>query len=244
LGSRLGSPTLVVCLDAECGNYEQLWCTTSLRGNLIGSLRVDVLSEGVHSGTASGIVPSSFRVLRELLARVEDAGSGAIWSRNCTRRIPPDRRAQARAAAAVLGDSVFSKFPLVPGMRAMSNDPFELLLNNNWRPTLSVTGADGLPAFRSAGNVLRPYTSLKLSFRLPPTLAPAAAGAALQRVLERDPPTAFGVSFTVDSAMEAGTPRPSPPGSSGPCSPPRRPSSAATPCTWARAAAIRSWNAG
>jgi acetylornithine deacetylase/succinyl-diaminopimelate desuccinylase-like protein len=201
LGSRLGSPTLVVCLDAECGNYEQLWCTTSLRGNLIGSLRVDVLSEGVHSGTASGIVPSSFRVLRELLARVEDAGSGAILVEELHAPIPPDRRAQARAAAAVLGDSVFSKFPLVPGMRAVSNDPFELLLNNNWRPTLSVTGADGLPAFRSAGNVLRPYTSLKLSFRLPPTLAPAAAGAALQRVLERDPPYGVRVSFTVDSAM-------------------------------------------
>ena len=105
------------------------------------------------------------------------------------------------AAAAVLGDSVFSKFPLVPGMRAVSNDPFELLLNNNWRPTLSVTGADGLPAFRSAGNVLRPSTSLKLSFRLPPTLAPAAAGAALQRALERDPPYGARVSFTVDSAM-------------------------------------------
>ena len=201
LGSRLGSPTLVVCLDAECGNYEQLWCTTSLRGNLIGSLRVDVLAEGVHSGTASGVVPSSFRLLRELLARVEDAGSGAILVEELHAPIPPDRRAQARAAAAVLGDSVFSKFPLMPGMRAVSNDPFELLLNNHWRPTLSVTGADGLPAFRSAGNVLRPYTSLKLSFRLPPTLAPAAAGEALKRALERDPPYGARVSFTVDSAM-------------------------------------------
>ncbi len=171
-------PTLVVCLDAECGNYEQLWCTTSLRGNLIGSLRVEVLAEGVHSGTASGIVPSSFRVLRELLARVEDAASGAILIEELNAPIPPDRRAQAKAAAAVLGDSVYAKFPLMPGMRPVSNDPFELLLNNNWRPTLSVTGADGLPAFRSAGNVLRPQTTLKLSFRLPPTLAPADGVAA------------------------------------------------------------------
>jgi acetylornithine deacetylase/succinyl-diaminopimelate desuccinylase-like protein len=201
LGDRLGQPTLVVCLDAECGNYDQLWCTTSLRGNLIGSLRVDVLAEGVHSGTASGVVPSSFRILRELLARVEDATSGAILIEELNTSIPPDRLAQAKAAAAVLGDSVFSKFPLMPGMRPVSNDPFELLLNNNWRPTLSVTGADGLPAFRSAGNVLRPQTTLKLSFRLPPALAPAAAAAAITRTLERDPPYGARVSFRIESAM-------------------------------------------
>jgi acetylornithine deacetylase/succinyl-diaminopimelate desuccinylase-like protein len=201
LGPRLGHPTLVVCLDAECGNYDQLWCTTSLRGNLIGSLRVDVLAEGVHSGTASGVVPSSFRILRELLARVEDATSGAILVEELNAPIPPDRLAQAKGAAAVLGESVYAKFPLIPGMRPVSNDPFELLLNNNWRPTLSVTGADGLPAFRSAGNVLRPQTTLKLSFRLPPTLAPATAAAAIQRTLERDPPYGARVSFTVESAM-------------------------------------------
>jgi acetylornithine deacetylase/succinyl-diaminopimelate desuccinylase-like protein len=201
LGSRLGSPSLVVCLDAECGNYEQLWCTTSLRGNLIGSLRVDVLTEGVHSGTASGIVPSSFRVLRELLARVEDASSGAVLVDELNAPIPPDRLVQARAAAAVLGETVHAKFPVVPGMRPVSDDPYELLLNNNWRPTLSITGADGLPVFRSAGNVLRPYTALKLSFRLPPTLAPAIAATAIQQALERDPPYGSRVSFAVDSAM-------------------------------------------
>jgi acetylornithine deacetylase/succinyl-diaminopimelate desuccinylase-like protein len=201
LGDRLGRPTLVVCLDAECGNYEQLWCTTSLRGNLIGSLRVDVLAEGVHSGTASGVVPSSFRILRELLARVEDATSGAILIEELNTSIPADRLAQAAAAAAVLGESVYAKFPLMPGMRPVSNDPFELLLNNNWRPTLSVTGADGLPAFRSAGNVLRPQTTLKLSFRLPPTLAPATAASAIQRTLERDPPYGARVLFKVESAM-------------------------------------------
>jgi acetylornithine deacetylase/succinyl-diaminopimelate desuccinylase-like protein len=201
LGAQLGSPTLVVCLDAECGNYEQLWCTTSLRGNLIGSLRVDVLAEGVHSGTASGVVPSSFRILRELLARVEDAASGAILLEELNTPIPPDRRAQARAAAAVLGDTVFAKFPFLPGMRPVSNDPFELLLNNNWRPTLSVTGVDGIPALRSAGNVLRPQTTLKLSFRLSPTMDPDVAAVAIKSALEAEPPYGARVSFTVESAM-------------------------------------------
>jgi acetylornithine deacetylase/succinyl-diaminopimelate desuccinylase-like protein len=201
LGARLGQPTLVVCLDAECGNYEQLWCTTSLRGNLVGTLRVDVLREGVHSGTASGIVPSSFRIVRELLARVEDLHSGAILVEELNTPIPADRRAQAEAAAAVLGATVHTKFPLVPGMQTLSNDPLELLLNNTWRPTLSVTGADGLPAYRSAGNVLRPYTGLKLSFRLTPTMDPAVASAALKRALESDPPYGARVTFQVDSAM-------------------------------------------
>ena len=201
LGARLGRPTLVVCLDAECGNYDQLWCTTSLRGNLIGTLRVDVMDQGVHSGTASGIVPSSFRVLRELLSRVEDENSGAILVEDLNTAIPEDRLAQARKTAAVLGDTVCDKFPLVTGMRAVSNDPFELLLNNTWRPTLSVTGVDGVPAFGSAGSVLRPYTSLKLSFRLTPTMVPARAADAIKRALERDPPYGARVRFTVESAM-------------------------------------------
>jgi acetylornithine deacetylase/succinyl-diaminopimelate desuccinylase-like protein len=201
LGDRIGSPTLVVCLDAECGNYEQLWATTSLRGNLIATLQAEVLTEGVHSGTASGVVPSSFRVLREILARVEDASSGAILIEDLNVPIPPDRRTQARAAADVLGTSVFEKFPMPPGMRPVSNDPYELLLNNTWRPTLSVTGADGLPATRSAGNVLRPATTLKLSFRLPPTMDAVKASNAVRGALERDPPYGSRVTVKIESAM-------------------------------------------
>jgi acetylornithine deacetylase/succinyl-diaminopimelate desuccinylase-like protein len=201
LGGRIGSPTLVVCLDAECGNYEQLWATTSLRGNLIASLQVEVLTEGVHSGTASGVVPSSFRVLRELLARAEDAPSGAILIEELNVAIPPDRRAQARAAADVLGTSVYEKFPMPPGMRPVSNDPYELLLNNTWRPTLSVTGADGLPPSRTAGNVLRPSTTLKLSFRLPPTMDAKKAAEAVRSTFDRDPPYGARVTVKIESAM-------------------------------------------
>jgi acetylornithine deacetylase/succinyl-diaminopimelate desuccinylase-like protein len=127
--------------------------------------------------------------------------SGAILVDELNTPIPADRRVQAEAAAAVLGETVAAKFPLLPGMHAMSNDPLELLLNNTWRPTLSVTGAEGLPAFQSAGNVLRPYTSLKLSFRLTPTMNPAVAAEAVKRALEADPPYGAKVSFKVESAM-------------------------------------------
>jgi acetylornithine deacetylase/succinyl-diaminopimelate desuccinylase-like protein len=155
----------------------------------------------VHSGTASGVVPSSFRVLRELLARAEDASSGAILIEELNVAIPPDRRAQARAAAEVLGTSVYEKFPMPPGMRPVSNDPYELLLNNTWRPTLSVTGADGLPPSRTAGNVLRPATTLKLSFRLPPTMDAKKAADAVRSTLDRDPPYGSRVTVKIESAM-------------------------------------------
>jgi acetylornithine deacetylase/succinyl-diaminopimelate desuccinylase-like protein len=200
LADRIGEPSLVVCLDAECGNYDQFWCTTSLRGNLVGTLRVEVLKEGVHSGMASGIVPSSFRIARRLLERVENAESGklidALWH-----KIPDDRLQQARAAARTLGKSVDGKMPFHGSTRSMSDDPYELLLSSTWRPTLSVTGAEGLPSLQNAGNVLRPFTTLKLSFRLPPGVDAQAAANAVKQVLESDPPYGATVTFEVESSM-------------------------------------------
>ena len=200
LADRIGEPSLVVCLDAECGNYDQFWCTTSLRGNLIGTLRVNVLTEGVHSGMASGIVPSSFRIARRVLERVENAQTGklidALWS-----KIPEDRLQQARAAAKTLGKTVHGKMPFDGHTRPIDDDPYELLLNSNWRPTLSVTGAEGLPSLQNAGNVLRPFTALKLSFRLPPGVDPQAAANAVKQALESDPPYGATVNFEVESSM-------------------------------------------
>ena len=200
LKDRIGEPTLVVCLDAECGNYEQWWCTTSLRGNLVGVLRVDVLREGVHSGMASGIVPSSFRIARGLLNRIEDANSGEILLRELHGRIPPERIMETTAAANALGEEVFGKFPRVSGLTPVAKEAAEQLLNSTWRPTLSVTGADGLPSLPNAGNVLRPFTALKLSFRLPPGVDAEAASRAVKRELERDPPHGARVTFSAEPA--------------------------------------------
>jgi acetylornithine deacetylase/succinyl-diaminopimelate desuccinylase-like protein len=201
LATRIGEPSLVVCLDAECGNYEQFWCTTSLRGNLIGTLSVSVLSEGVHSGMASGIAPSSFRVLRQLLDRIEAAETGELSLRSLHTQIPDDRLRQTRAAATVLGTEVHRKIPLLPGMQPVSADPVELLLNSTWRPTLSVTGAAGIPAVQNAGNVLRPMTALVLSFRLPPEVDPEQAARDVKRTLEASPPYGAHVTFEVESSM-------------------------------------------
>ncbi|MGC8520273.1 MAG: M20/M25/M40 family metallo-hydrolase [Steroidobacteraceae bacterium] len=196
LGGALGEPSLVVCLDAECGNYDQLWCTTSLRGNLVGELSVRVLEEGVHSGMASGIAPNPFRIVEQLLARIEDPLDGTLRPAELSVSIPEDRLAQIRTAAGVLGDSVAGKLPWTRGAHALSDDPVELLINSTWKATLSVTGADGLPPTLSAGNVLLPALTLKLSLRLPPTCEPLRAARAVKDTLERDPPYGAQVRFT------------------------------------------------
>ncbi|MFO7277851.1 MAG: M20/M25/M40 family metallo-hydrolase [Pseudomonadota bacterium] len=195
LGDRIGEPSLVVCLDAECSNYDQLWCTTSLRGNLVGRLHVRVLTEGVHSGMGTGIAPTPFRIAQQLLARIENPVTGDLLLDELHVEIPRDRRAQIAAAAQVLGTSVAEKLPFVKGAKPLSNDPFELIVNSTWKATLAVTGADGLPPIASAGNVLLPELDLKLSLRLPPTCDPARAAEAVRNALERDPPYGAEVRF-------------------------------------------------
>jgi acetylornithine deacetylase/succinyl-diaminopimelate desuccinylase-like protein len=201
LGDAIGNPSLVVCLDAECGNYDQVWCTTSLRGNLTGRLSVRVLTEGVHSGMATGIAPTPFRIVSQILARVENPVTGDLLLEELQASIPKDRRAQVTAAARVLGDTVAGKLPWAEGAQPISNDPVELIINSTWRATLAVTGADGLPPVGSAGNVLLPELSFKLSLRLPPTTDPARAAKALKETLEHDPP--YGVQVKFES--EGGT---------------------------------------
>jgi len=195
LGGEIGSPSLVVCLDAECGNYDQVWCTTSLRGNLTGRLRVRVLTEGVHSGMATGIAATPFRIVSQLMARLENAVTGDVLIDELQVAIPTDRRAQITAAAQVLGSTVSGKLPFARGVRPVSNDPVELLINSTWRATVAVTGADGLPAVGSAGNVLLPELSFKLSLRLPPTTDATIAANAVKQTLERDPPYGADVRF-------------------------------------------------
>jgi acetylornithine deacetylase/succinyl-diaminopimelate desuccinylase-like protein len=193
--ARLGTPSLVICLDSGCGNYEQLWSTTSLRGQMLINLHIEVLREGVHSGLASGIVPNPFMVLRKLLDRLEDADTGAIRLSELHVPIPEERIQQAEKAAGVLGGAIVDDFPLLEEVHVLADNPVELLLNNNWRPALAVTGQDGMPSVPQAGNVLLPQLTYKLSLRLPPTLEADKATATVKRVLETTPP--FGARVTV-----------------------------------------------
>ena len=200
LADRIGTPSLVVCLDSGCDNYDQLWVTTSLRGLLSGNLTVSTLTEGVHSGAAGGIVPSSFRVIRHLLSRLEDEYSGEIRAPQLHVEIPAERRQQANAAADVLGSSAHASFPFHPETRPVTLEVPELLLNRAWRPTLEITGAEGFPTLEQAGNVLRPVTTLKLSLRLPPTLDAHQAARHVTEILEGEPLHGARVEFKVQDA--------------------------------------------
>jgi len=200
LAPRIGRPDLVIGLDSGCGNYEQLWGTTSLRGLVNGVLTVEVLTEGVHSGDASGVVAESFRIARLLLERIDDAESGSVHHAAFHAPIPPERGEQAKRAASVLGREIHAKFPFVRGMQPMADALEDLVLNRTWRPMLAVTGADGLPLPANAGNVLRPKTVLALSLRLPPTVDGATAAKNLKTLLEADPPYGARVTFEAGQA--------------------------------------------
>lgn len=209
LRERLGDVSLVVCLDSGAGNYDQLWMTSSLRGLASGVLKVQILTEGVHSGEASGIVPSSLRILRMVLDRLEDSATGRLLPPIFHCEIPPDRLAQTRVAADILGAGVFNRFPWACGgdggtALPMTSDPVEALINRTWRPTLSITGAEGLPPLKDAGAVLRPYTAFKLSLRLPPLVDAARAVQVLKNVLEDNAPYDAQVTFTPDPAAATG----------------------------------------
>jgi acetylornithine deacetylase/succinyl-diaminopimelate desuccinylase-like protein len=203
LRARLGEVALVICLDSGAGNYDQLWLTTSLRGMASGVLKVEVLTEGVHSGDASGLVPSSFRIMRQLLDRLEDSHSGRLLPQSFHCEIPPERVAQAQDTARILGDLVHQRFPWAHhdchGSSVFTlpttQDPTQALLNRTWTPTLSVTGAEGFPAIKDAGNVLRPYTAFKLSLRLPPLVDAAQAVAEMKALLEDNAPYQAKVTF-------------------------------------------------
>ncbi len=195
LAARIGTPDLVVCLDSGSGNYEQLWLTTSLRGMVIGNLTVRVLTEGVHSGAASGIAPSSFRILRSLLSRIEDEATGRMTLPELFVEIPPDRQTQAKQAAQILGDEVWSELPFAGNTKPMAGDGAELILQKTWRPQLAITGMEGYPLPANGGNVLLPYSIAKLSLRVPPTGDAEKARAAVQKVLEDSPPYDVEVTF-------------------------------------------------
>lgn len=201
LEDRIGKPSLVICLDSGCGNYNQMWVTTSLRGVIGGVLHIDVLKQGIHSGSGSGIVPSCFIVLRQLLNRIEDETNGQIRLKDLHVEIPNQRIEQADYTASVLKDEVYS-YPFCNGVTPVTPDLTQLILNRTWRPALSVTGADGMPKPENAGNVTLPWIKTKLSMRIPPTCDGKAALQSLKEALEKNPP--FGANVFFDAKEVSG----------------------------------------
>lgn len=201
LQSKLGKPSLITCLDVGCGDYKRLWCTSALRGIIEGTLRVELLSESVHSGIISGIIPSSFRVMRLLLDRIENEKTGEIILKSCHIKIPRYVKKQAKELAKFLGKSIYEEFPLLKNTKPVSHKLDELLLNRSWKPALCVIGADGLPQIKDAGTVMRPYTSVLLSLRLPPLVDPEKVIAELTTKVTTNTPYGAKVSFETTPSM-------------------------------------------
>ena len=203
---RCGRPALVCVLDSGAGNYEQLWLTSSLRGACFGTLRVRILNSGMHSGTASAVVPSSFDIVRILLDRVQDPVSGTFKDPVFSVDIPAYRLQEIQETAKVTGQDFFRNFPWSSNSdgghsHPRFQKPSEAMLAQCWFPSLSVTGAAGLPDLGNAGNMLRAETALRLSVRIPPSLSPSIALQSLKKSLTEDPPFNADVRFENSEAL-------------------------------------------
>ena len=198
----IGSPDLVICLDSGAGDYKRFWTTTSLRGLIGLKMKVSVLKEGVHSGGASGHVPSSFRIARSLLSRLEDEKTGEILLEELNTEIPSYRIEETKNLVSILGNEVVEEFPWKNGMKPSTNDNVEGVLRRTWRPALSIVGSDGMPSTANAGNVLRPYTTLQLSMRIPPMVDPKKAVDAIEKILKDDIPYGASVELEFEEAAE------------------------------------------
>jgi len=203
LSDRIGVPDLVLALDSGSPTYDRLWVTTSLRGALIGTLTVRVLDHGVHSGEAGGIVPPSFRIARLLLDRIEDAATGDLLIPELHVE-PPEWALEAAGEQGAALDAVgdHHPFPVVDGLELDGADSVDRAVRNAWRPSVAVVGADGIPPSAEAGSVLRPFTTLKLVVRIPPTCDADMAAEALARTLIADPP--YGAEVTWMGEQSAG----------------------------------------
>lgn len=198
LQARIGKPSLIICLDSGCGNYEQLWMTTSLRGLANGTLTIEVLKQGIHSGSGSGIAPSCFRILRQLINRLENEKTGDVILKELHTDIPAKRTEQAKNAAAELGNAIYADLPFYADTQPESDSVTELVLRRTWKPALSITGCDGMPAIANAGNVTLPKLAVKLSMRVPPTVDAAIAAKHMKKILETNPPHQARVHFEIE----------------------------------------------
>ena len=195
---QIAEPDLVICLDSGAGDYKRFWTTTSLRGLIGAKLRVDIIKEGVHSGGASGYVPSSFRIARQLLSRIENEETGQILLKELNITIPNFRLEETKEYVKIIGNDLVKEFPWVRGAKPSTNEKIEGVLRRTWRPALSIVGAGGLPPSENAGNVLRPYTELQLSIRIPPMVDHKKAKIAIEKTITKTPPYGSKIELTFD----------------------------------------------
>lgn len=175
-------------MDSGAFDYNQLWLTSSLRGVCIVELNVEFGKSGYHSGEVGGIIPETFRIVRQLLDRIDNAATGMVVD-DFQVEIPQWAKDEAQFMANLSGSEMHSKYDYCDGGACMDQDNLpEMYLNNTWRANMSITGAAGLPDTSIAGNVVRSSTAVKISLRLPPSATPASCEAKLIEILSANPP--------------------------------------------------------
>ena len=202
LSEKLGNPDLVVVLDSGGPDYEHIWVTEALRGLVSGNLSVRVSHEGVHSGMSGGTIPSSFRIQRMLLDRVEDSVTGKVLIPEMHVDISDKVHEEATALAKLLANGIWDQLPVVDNLLPQHSGTKEILLDMNWRPAMAVIGADGIPPSQTAGNVLRTNTDLKLSFRIPPGVDAVTVDELVKQRLEENPPYGAEVTYAQDAVAD------------------------------------------
>lgn len=164
----MGKIDTVIILDVDIVDFEKCWITKSIRGVADFVLKINILKEGVHSGDSSGIVPSTFKIANLLLDRLENLETGEV-NQFFQRNLPSDRYQELYETAKDIGIGHFDSVRTVPGLQKVSPNPFEVLVNMGWKPTVTVAGMTGLPECPRAGNLMLPEIKLYVSMRLPPT---------------------------------------------------------------------------
>ena len=171
-----GVPDFLFCMDSGCIDYEQLWMTSSLRGVAMVDIEVQAGVDGYHSGEVGGIVPETFRIVRSLLDRLDDKVTG----KTCPElqvELPKWKEDEAEYLCELKGMQLCTKFPLLEGCKYQIHEGGlkEMYLDNVWRSSLAITGIEGIPPIKTAGNVVRAKTALRCSMRLSPIADPEAS---------------------------------------------------------------------
>ena len=198
LKEQIGAPDVMFCLDEGSVSNQMFSLSTSLRGALNFSLKVSVLEKSMHSGVASGIVPSSFRIARELLERIESGKTGEMVP-ELQVPVPEQKLKEASANAKLNGSGIHTSLCMCKGVQPVTLNLEELYLNNVWKAQMEVIGQGGIPSLAQAGNVLRDHTELLVSLRTPPTLSCTAAFDTIKNILTSQVPYNAKVEVEMES---------------------------------------------
>lgn len=151
-------------------------------------LKVECAASGYHSGEVGGIVPETFRIVRELLDRIDDPKTGKVVDAFQS-ELPDWKVKEAIEVVRSQQTVLYDKFPVHEGVQVMNQDNLvEMYLDNVWRPNLAITGAGGLPNFKKAGNVIRASTTVRVSLRISPLMVSETAKEKLIEILTTDVP--------------------------------------------------------